>query len=39
MAKEPVMWLLVWILDAAAIAVLASQYAHARHAAAGHRRH
>jgi hypothetical protein len=33
------MWLLVWILDAAAIAALTGQYARARHTAAGHRRH
>ncbi len=33
------MWLLVWILDAAAIAALADRYARARQAAAGHRRH
>ena len=33
------MWLLVWMLDVAAIAVLASRYVRARHTAAGHRHH
>jgi len=38
-AEEPAMWLLVWMLDVAAIAVLASRYVRARHTAAGHRHH
>jgi hypothetical protein len=33
------MWLLVWILNAAAIAVPAARYTRARKAAADHRRH
>jgi hypothetical protein len=33
------MWLLVWILNAAAIAVLAGRYTRARQAAADRRRH
>lgn len=32
------MWLMVWILDAGAIAVLAGQWARARHVVAGHHR-